>query len=695
MAEDNVRSFDLKSWQGLTEVLKYARESNLTPEEYGAFRNLVLEYAQQKGTDPALKKKIDDLIISFHRLREVKEEEEDTKKHTHKKKEERMGRRVIPSFMPTFSKVDALEEVPEVPKVVTPPPPETPVSPPVPAPEPVPTPVPPPEVVAQANVLRSIEEYRQRILDVKRRVNSLVGNPIALVDNGNTIGRDYMSALLNALKATSPGSTQNVEEAMERLEATFNRILEYSVRARGGASVSEPSAPQSDVSAEPVRVVGVHPSVTILPSQPEVREETPFPTVAYEPPPIEAYVPPPAPPPTPPTPPYIPPPPPVREEVAEQHIPVQSDPVFTVPIRKISVADVPTPPVVEPEPEPVEVYTPPPAPLPVYEPEPIEAYVPAPPSPPPLVVEMEPEPVYVPEPVAPQQILSESEHPSVEFFAVPPQELPETHTDIPEDVLPPVVHEGIDDAFASRTLGDISENGLGGYVSDASSSHDDVPQSEVTIPEEEVQRALVPDGTGDTRWSESGGDVNLEEQIEELRRQLHETEASGHAPRPKIPSLIDLENALPGGDLREGEGPHAYMALEEEFNARDLTRRPESSLTGITLGTPQAELMSPDVTMALTELLHEWNIFASSGIFGFGPGGIEHPLYVKLSGLPIGEVLAGRFEGVDMKIVHTIKDYVNAWRHEQGIAYNPSETFEHYLRRVSQRILKRQQGLRD
>jgi hypothetical protein len=61
----------------------------------------------------------------------------------------------------------------------------------------------------------------------------------------------------------------------------------------------------------------------------------------------------------------------------------------------------------------------------------------------------------------------------------------------------------------------------------------------------------------------------------------------------------------------------------------------------------------------------------------------------------MGEVLSGRYDGADMKIVHAIKDYVDAWRHEQGIAYNPKETFEHYLRRVSLRIMKRQKGVSD
>lgn len=104
----------------------------------------------------------------------------------------------------------------------------------------------------------------------------------------------------------------------------------------------------------------------------------------------------------------------------------------------------------------------------------------------------------------------------------------------------------------------------------------------------------------------------------------------------------------------------------------------------------QAELVSEEITTSLHSLLHDWVIFAGSGFFGTGPSGVEHPLYRKLSVLSMGEVVAGRWENSDPKITKTIKEYVDAWRHEQGIAYTTNETFEHYLRRVIQRILKRQ-----
>lgn len=104
----------------------------------------------------------------------------------------------------------------------------------------------------------------------------------------------------------------------------------------------------------------------------------------------------------------------------------------------------------------------------------------------------------------------------------------------------------------------------------------------------------------------------------------------------------------------------------------------------------QMDLFTPSITSALHELLHDWSLFAGSGFLGIGPGGKDHPLYVRLAALPMNEVLSGRFEGSDPKITREIKQYVDAWRHEQAIAYVEYETFEHYLRRVIQKILKRQ-----
>ena len=106
------------------------------------------------------------------------------------------------------------------------------------------------------------------------------------------------------------------------------------------------------------------------------------------------------------------------------------------------------------------------------------------------------------------------------------------------------------------------------------------------------------------------------------------------------------------------------------------------------------DLMVHEVTAGLEQLLSEWKIFKSSGWLGTGPSGIEHPMYKQLGPMPMASVIAGRFEGVTNEVKHSITDYMNGWRYEQGIVHEMGETFEHYLRRVVLHILKMQRGQR-
>jgi hypothetical protein len=98
-------------------------------------------------------------------------------------------------------------------------------------------------------------------------------------------------------------------------------------------------------------------------------------------------------------------------------------------------------------------------------------------------------------------------------------------------------------------------------------------------------------------------------------------------------------------------------------------------------------LHTQEVNQGLEQLLLEWSLFKKSGLFGAGPKGSEHPLFKKVAGLQIPLLLAGRFEGATQEIKQSITDYMNGWRYEQGIIYEPGELFEHYLRRVIRHIL--------
>ena len=105
-------------------------------------------------------------------------------------------------------------------------------------------------------------------------------------------------------------------------------------------------------------------------------------------------------------------------------------------------------------------------------------------------------------------------------------------------------------------------------------------------------------------------------------------------------------------------------------------------------------LFTKDVDAGLDQLLSEWSIFKKSGLFGSGPKGREHPLYVKISALSVPLILSGRFEGSTQEIKQSITDYMNGWRYEQGIVYEVSETLDQYLRRVIRHIIDLQKTKR-
>ena len=100
------------------------------------------------------------------------------------------------------------------------------------------------------------------------------------------------------------------------------------------------------------------------------------------------------------------------------------------------------------------------------------------------------------------------------------------------------------------------------------------------------------------------------------------------------------------------------------------------------------DLMTPDITVGLSQLLAEWQIFKGSGLFGMGPGGIDHPLYVNIKDSSMLSIMNGTFSGATSEIQQSINDYVNGWRYEQSIVPQHSETFEHFLRRVVRKVLK-------
>ncbi len=165
-------------------------------------------------------------------------------------------------------------------------------------------------------------------------------------------------------------------------------------------------------------------------------------------------------------------------------------------------------------------------------------------------------------------------------------------------------------------------------------------------------------------------------------------------PTPPIPKpSLESVKAPVEKELVEEPSPLVSVAEEKKLKKelRDETKREIEKLES-SQAAADAEadpLTNRAVTNGLKQLLSEWSLFKSSGIFGTGPNGIEHPLYKQISGLQMQVVVTGRFEDANPQIRQSISDYMNGWRYEEGVVYEPTETFEHYLRRVIKRILDR------
>jgi hypothetical protein len=145
---------------------------------------------------------------------------------------------VVPEVAPAASPVAQ-------PVVAAPTPTPTPTPAPAPAPTPTPTPIPvqaapPTQPVDQAQSL-------QRIREIKSLVNDKVGNPVNLVDINNEVGREYMSALLDAMKKLNTGSS--AVSAMQRLESAYV-LVEKTLAQRD--VVKQPLVQTTPIAAVPV-----------------------------------------------------------------------------------------------------------------------------------------------------------------------------------------------------------------------------------------------------------------------------------------------------------------------------------------------------------------------------------------------------------------------------------------------------------
>lgn len=140
--------------------------------------------------------------------------------------------------------------------------------------------------------------------------------------------------------------------------------------------------------------------------------------------------------------------------------------------------------------------------------------------------------------------------------------------------------------------------------------------------------------------------------------------------------------------------PEVAASVMEVKPLRAITELPTADEVSAVEAMSSNPLYTKDVDAGLDQLLSEWAIFKKSGLFGTGPKGREHPLYLKIAPMQVPLILSGRFEGSTQEIKQSITDYMNGWRYEQGIIYEANETFEQYLRRVIRHIIDLQKTKR-
>jgi hypothetical protein len=126
-------------------------------------------------------------------------------------------------------------------------------------------------------------------------------------------------------------------------------------------------------------------------------------------------------------------------------------------------------------------------------------------------------------------------------------------------------------------------------------------------------------------------------------------------------------------------------SLAEQVRVKTPQDLPDPAIHSVT--NSNDPLFTKEVDDGLEQLLADWSLFKKSGFLGRGPNGSNHPLFEKISALPVPMLLAGRFDGATQEVRQSITDYMNGWRYEQGIVYEQGETFERYLRRVIRHIL--------
>ncbi len=274
-------SVSLKNESDVLALLQKVRGSALLPTLKTELRDLLLDYS---AADEAGKEASKALVLS--KLKDSGLFAEPTAVAP-----------TAPSLAPAASPLPAASApVPQAAPVPTPAPATPPAPTPTPKPQPMPIPeqTPRPEIVP-APVAPQVGDPQARINEIKHKVNLSVGNPVNLIDKDQVRGREYMNALLDAMKKVSVAPTSAESSvAMARLEQTYQAILPLlgevtsdtlttpTAVAPAASPLPAASAPAPQAAPVPTPTPATPPAPTKAPEP----QPTPAPQVASTPAPV-------------------------------------------------------------------------------------------------------------------------------------------------------------------------------------------------------------------------------------------------------------------------------------------------------------------------------------------------------------------------------------------------------------------------
>lgn len=216
--------FSLDSQAGVMQLLASVRASELSPNIKNELRDLVFLYTNG-GHDESVRITLEQKLTSHAITPVALKVAVISQQNSIAKPKPTIGSyRNAPSF--TVQQHEEKNSTPEQQLEVEP------ITKPTPAPEsaavvisqPEPEEKPPIEMPVNtlASETASADSNLERIREIKASVNEKVGNPVHLVDINPDLGREYMSALLEAMKKINSGSAAT--SAMSRLEKVYQTI---------------------------------------------------------------------------------------------------------------------------------------------------------------------------------------------------------------------------------------------------------------------------------------------------------------------------------------------------------------------------------------------------------------------------------------------------------------------------------------